>query len=568
MAVRYRCTACGNLTRFDVVTSRRTRLPPLHGGRGAVGGGRGGARRARRRGGLPVVRLGGVRRGARRGGGRRRRRRRGDAELSRETERALLRPALEVAVAVARQGEQATPRLPAPAALRPYLTFAKLPARALDTARRVLDEDEGFRRRVAEAVDRARLDAAGELALLVLDRPDGWEDELAAAVSAADAAEASTARQREDRRLERQLARTAERLEDAERRAAAAAADLDAARTALARERAARLGLEDRVDELARSLAAADAARSGAVRELKAAEERARRRTQEAADARARQHELELALAEAEAARRAPSEPAGVLDAVSEPEARLDAATEPETRRTAAAPGSETRREAAAPDLASVGGAVARAARAASELSAALAEASSALAGATSAAEPVVPPADAVTVPRSRRAVRRPVRLPSGVLDDTPDALAALVQVPHMLLLVDGYNVAKTGWPDLDLDLQRDRLVDGLVELEARTGVDVLVVFDGAEQAGPRTATSVPRSVQVRFSAAGVEADDVIIELVADLPASRPVTVVSSDRRVRSAVAGRGANTALASQLVAVLRRWPGAAPKAVRPPR
>ena len=25
MAIRYRCTACGNLTRFDVVTSRRTR---------------------------------------------------------------------------------------------------------------------------------------------------------------------------------------------------------------------------------------------------------------------------------------------------------------------------------------------------------------------------------------------------------------------------------------------------------------------------------------------------------------------------------------------------------------
>ena len=25
MAVRYRCTSCGNLTRFDVVSSRRTR---------------------------------------------------------------------------------------------------------------------------------------------------------------------------------------------------------------------------------------------------------------------------------------------------------------------------------------------------------------------------------------------------------------------------------------------------------------------------------------------------------------------------------------------------------------
>jgi predicted RNA-binding protein with PIN domain len=59
----------------------------------------------------------------------------------------------------------------------------------------------------------------------------------------------------------------------------------------------------------------------------------------------------------------------------------------------------------------------------------------------------------------------------------------------------------------------------------------------------------------VRFTDAGVEADDVVIELVDAYPAARPVVVASSDRRVRSGARERGANIVSARQLLGLLRR-------------
>ena len=84
----------------------------------------------------------------------------------------------------------------------------------------------------------------------------------------------------------------------------------------------------------------------------------------------------------------------------------------------------------------------------------------------------------------------------------------ALLATPGMLLLVDGYNVSLSGWPDLPLDLQRQRLVLGLAGVQARTGSSVVVVFDGAEPGVGLPSESLPRSVQVRFTSPGVEADD------------------------------------------------------------
>jgi predicted RNA-binding protein with PIN domain len=84
--------------------------------------------------------------------------------------------------------------------------------------------------------------------------------------------------------------------------------------------------------------------------------------------------------------------------------------------------------------------------------------------------------------------------------------------------------------------------------------VVVIVVFDGAEQGRDLPSASRLRSVQVRFSEPGVEADDVIIDAVGRLPADRPVTVASSDNRVRAAVAEQGANLLSAPQLLELLR--------------
>ena len=147
-----------------------------------------------------------------------------------------------------------------------------------------------------------------------------------------------------------------------------------------------------------------------------------------------------------------------------------------------------------------------------------------------------------------------PVRLPVGVFDDSVEAAAALVSVPNLLLMVDGYNVTMTGWPDLPLDLQRERLVAGLEALAARTGVDVQVVFDGSGIGRDLPPESRLRGVQVRFSDPGVEADDVIIDVVASGSPQRPFAVVSSDNRVRDGARAGGANVLSARQLLDLIR--------------
>src|SRR5580765_7097520 len=76
---------------------------------------------------------------------------------------------------VAREGEAAEPTEPAPAPLRRYLRFARLPAPALDIARRVVEEDDAFRERVAAHLTE---DAVGEAGWLWLTRPEGWETRL------------------------------------------------------------------------------------------------------------------------------------------------------------------------------------------------------------------------------------------------------------------------------------------------------------------------------------------------------------------------------------------------------
>jgi predicted RNA-binding protein with PIN domain len=130
-----------------------------------------------------------------------------------------------------------------------------------------------------------------------------------------------------------------------------------------------------------------------------------------------------------------------------------------------------------------------------------------------------------------------------------------------MQLIVDGYNVTISSWPHLDLPQQRQRLVDALAELAMRTGISVDVVFDGLDAGGRiRPPTAARHQVSVTFSPEGVEADEVIVDLVDELDASRPVLVATDDRRVRDEVMGRGANVISVVQLLAVLGRLPGGA--------
>jgi predicted RNA-binding protein with PIN domain len=143
--------------------------------------------------------------------------------------------------------------------------------------------------------------------------------------------------------------------------------------------------------------------------------------------------------------------------------------------------------------------------------------------------------------------------LPPAVYDDEPVAAAHLVRVPGCVLVVDGYNASLRRWPDQSIAEQRRRLTDALGGLSARTGVDVHLVFDGAGDQGGR-APAIPRGrVRVQFTAATVEADDAILELVERLPADRAVVVATDDRRVRAEAAARGANVISQEQLFSLL---------------
>jgi len=145
--------------------------------------------------------------------------------------------------------------------------------------------------------------------------------------------------------------------------------------------------------------------------------------------------------------------------------------------------------------------------------------------------------------------------LPPAVFEESSEAAEHLARLPGVVILVDGYNVSHAGWPGAPIAEQRRRLVDALTELVARTGADVRVVFDGADMVEPPLVATTARTVRVSFSPPDVEADDVIVAEVGEIPAHRPVVVASSDRRVRDESRARGANLLRSSQLLVLLRR-------------
>ena len=433
---------------------------------------------------------------------------------------------------MARVGEEATPAVPAPVQLRPFLQFAKLPGKALDATRRALDTDEEFRGRVAEVVSEQDVGRAG---WLWLTRPPGWEDDLESLQRGATEAGAAAADRRAENEARRRLAGAEAAVQRADAAAAAAAAEAARAAAALAEERRARRAAAQEAEDLVRRVDQVIAERDRAQADRDRAQE-------EAGRARGRASELKRTVEELRA--RPAADPATV------------ASVEPPPGATA--PGQITQQVLAG------AAALLEAADAAARMAGSLRGAAVAL-GAdlpraagheaptdTSAAGPRPGP---LRPGRPRGPRRVPAPLPPGILDDSVEAADHLLRVPGMTVLVDGYNVSHTGWPELPIAEQRRRLVDALGELAARTGVDLTVVFDGADPLWPAAAPSTARLVKVGFSPADVEADDVILDRVAALEPRRPVLVASTDRRVRDGAAALGANVISSTQLLGALRR-------------
>lgn len=141
----------------------------------------------------------------------------------------------------------------------------------------------------------------------------------------------------------------------------------------------------------------------------------------------------------------------------------------------------------------------------------------------------------------------------SGV-PSSPALLERFLGLPRARLIVDGYNVTKTAWPNSSLEAQRVRLLSSLAPLAARTGAETTVVFDGAD-ADARRSMAAPRGVKVVFSPRGVIADDVIRELVGEEPPGRVVVVVTSDRELAGDVGRSGVRAIGSDALIGLLAR-------------
>jgi hypothetical protein len=396
-----------------------------------------------------------------------------------------------------------------PAALRPVARFAsakraRLGASAIATA---LETDAAFRSRVFEAAsaalpglaaaldDGAPPPAADPIDIAVvayLQRLDGWEDAVKAAEETASRAESEARAVRESAaavRLREQLAAA---------RAAAREAR-DRYKSEIDRLKAENAGLRRRLGETRERAAAARGAEQAAESELGRTIEQAEA-ARAAAEAEARR--LRSRLGEAEAAleklKRANREGRG-LEAV-----RLGLLLD-----TLADAAIGLRRELALP---------ATAVRPADTVAAA-------------------DPAE-TTVPAHSRARTA----------DDPAHLSDLLALPRAHLVVDGYNVTKSAWPAMPLEAQRNRLVQALGALAARTGAEVTCVFDGADVSVPSPVGSAA-GVRVRFSPQGETADELIRRLVRAEPEGRAVIVVSSDREVAEGVRRPGVRPVPASAL-------------------
>ena len=488
-------------------------------------------------------------------------------EASQVSRARLLNRAIESAIVQAKKdasGREKGAPLP-PVAIRPLLNFVRLPTAASRRVIEVLESDEQFRTRVAGSLSE---DDLGRGSWLFLHRPDGWSEELDLLIAAAAEEEAEETAGMLDRTAERRLAQAEEMVARLKGELAEALDASQAALEALAVERATSLEVQGEQGELQERVQRLEQERQHAVRSMKEAEKRAAVRLEESRQAASRAEvdaqqiaELEAQLSQAQSS------------AANQAVADQAVAEEPTAQSLEPTPSSPwdgvdpTRIEAA----------VRQAALAASLLGEQLAVVAQSVAPAVARLKEQAdqaeqqgdgdrhtdsildvsrdtPSSDGDSGSSAHRPPRRtPLRLLRGVIDGSPEGVEQLLFTPQVILIADGYNISMEAWPQLDGSAQRSSLLNMLSALQARTSALVHVVFDG-EGTGSRPAVGAPLAVRVHFSKAEVEADDLILEMVAGLPTDQPVVVVSSDRRVQDGARRLGANVVSSGQLLALTR--------------
>lgn len=443
------------------------------------------------------------------------------------------------------------PATDVPRSLVPMLGFRRLSSAARRQIVRALDEDDAFRAAVAPNVDHNDLPAVG---LLWLQRPEGWAGRFEAMRRDVLARNREIEHVEQERRARAEIERLESALTKALRERDRAVKRGAEARTRFDELRASRDEIRTERNALRRRTADLENERRRAVEELQAARALADRRLEEL---KALQDQLghdrpERSEAEPDQDQpplaESPSETAGTelvgSDRAGLSTAELEAAIDLGRRRT---------QEALEASLA------ATAAELVERVNDGFGELFGALQGAESPRTRSPRGSDKSAAKRSAtpneaKRSRQRLKLPGGVFDDSTEAAAWLLTAADVWL-IDGYNVTMAQWPDDTVTHQRDWLVRRLDRVATET--TMRVIFDGADgdyfrASGERRRT---QGVHVEFSPVGVEADDVIVELCATLPAGLSIVVVSNDRRVQTGARRHGANIVTVEQLLSISGR-------------
>jgi predicted RNA-binding protein with PIN domain len=413
-------------------------------------------------------------------------------------------------------------------------------------------------------------ETAGRAGVLWLQRPEGWEAEFADLVAAREAELSADAVGKADKGAAKRLAATEDALRRAEAELAVRRVAHERAETARAAAEADEVRARRRADELERALANVRTRSERAVERAEAAEADVIELRAALADALARAAELASVPADGLAGGLADEPADGATNGATDGRGggpSSGPADRPAGSSTEPAGGPSSVPAAAVQALLDAAGATASLAQALGRAAAALSPDTRSTPEDIARPEPGPCCADdtaaggarilnghaARSARRGSSVVRRPLRMPRGLTAESPEGIEWLVAEAGARVLVDGYNVAKLGWPDEPLATQRERLLDVLDDLVCRRSSDIDVVFDGAD-IGPIT-PGKRRQVRVRFSRAGELADDVLRALVRGVPPEQKIVVVTNDREVVDDVKSWGANVVRSEQLLSLARR-------------
>jgi len=111
-----------------------------------------------------------------------------------------------------------------------------------------------------------------------------------------------------------------------------------------------------------------------------------------------------------------------------------------------------------------------------------------------------------------------------------------------LFLIIDGYNFigADVGL-SINLQAQRNQLIDRLSDYQKIKKIPVCVVFDGWKEGRLSQEFEMQKGIEVIFSRLGEKADQVIIRMIKKL--KEQCIVVSSDREIRNCAERAGATS-------------------------